>query len=360
MTGYKMLFVTLGKFPQTKVTSYQIIKKLNKIQADNDGFVTLNGLDYFKCEDEFFLTLPIQWRVISVFKDEGKNKTFLLLLSRYALDYRCLMEKENVKTIERGDGRREWENKNTAKPACLFPGSDIDEWLNNYFYRIAFNKIEKEMICTALLDNDGSTTPEDSNPFVCNKSQHKVFLLSYRAVKIQYFADGSASEYKSQYEDCKALRTDIGIYNSINYAVYCSRLGLNFDVIDVDDYFTNWSNQFEALQNSEHFILKNSDLVSYKFGTYYDDKEWGGICEDECCQLAKYESPCWALRSALFDGSGNIEVDTADANIPTAQKGQFADMPNDMVKSAIRPAIILCFDGAPDDSIECDEDGFDF
>ena len=66
------------------------------------------------------------------------------------------------------------------------------------------------------------------------------------------------------------------------------------------------------------------------------------------------------MRSTLSDGSGNIEVDTADANIPTTQKGQFADMPNDVVKSAIRPAIILCLDGAPDGFIECDEGGFDF
>lgn len=358
--GYKMLFVTLGRFPQTKVTSYQVIKKLNEIKPNIDGFITLNGLDYFKYDSEYFLMLPIQWRVLNVFKDEVKDRTFLLLLSRNALDYRCLTEKENIKVIEHDDGCLEWENKNTSKPACLFPESDIDEWLNNYFYKIAFNKTEKEMICTALLDNSSSTTPEDSNQFICGKSQHKVFLLSYRSVKNESFADDSASKYKFEYENCKSIRTDSGTYNSIIYPYFCSYLEVEDDTIDVDDYFANWNNQFEAMLNSEHFILRNSDLVSYKSGTYYDDKKWGEILENEYGLFTKYESPCWALRSTLSDGSGNIEVDTAEASIPSVQEGRFFDKPKEMFKSAIRPAIIICFDGAPEEPMECDEEYFDF
>ena len=43
-----------------------------------------------------------------------------------------------------------------------------------------------------------------------------------------------------------------------------------------------------------------------------------------------------------------------------SQEGQFVDMPSEMIKSAIRPAIIICFDGAPDEPIEGDEESFDF
>lgn len=41
-------------------------------------------------------------------------------------------------------------------------------------------------------------------------------------------------------------------------------------------------------------------------------------------------------------------------------QGQFIDMPNEIIKSAIRPAIIICFDGAPDEPIEGNEESFDF
>ena len=66
--------------------------------------------------------------------------------------------------------------------------SDIRAWLNAEFYQTAFNTLQKELINTELVDNSSSTTCNKhhfngiENPYACEDTNDKVFLLSYADV----------------------------------------------------------------------------------------------------------------------------------------------------------------------------------
>lgn len=58
--------------------------------------------------------------------------------------------------------------------------SQIRDWLNDDFYNTAFSESQMEIIKTTTVDNSASSTSyeENENPFACNDTQDKVFLLS--------------------------------------------------------------------------------------------------------------------------------------------------------------------------------------
>lgn len=57
--------------------------------------------------------------------------------------------------------------------------SEIRKWLNDTFYNVAFNTLQKELIQITEIDNSVSSTGYDSNIYACENTFDKVFLLSY-------------------------------------------------------------------------------------------------------------------------------------------------------------------------------------
>lgn len=58
--------------------------------------------------------------------------------------------------------------------------SEIRSWLNNAFYNTAFNDLQKSLIQTITVCNKASSTGDEINPYACDDTTDKVWLLSYR------------------------------------------------------------------------------------------------------------------------------------------------------------------------------------
>ena len=76
--------------------------------------------------------------------------------------------------------------------------STIRLWLNDNFYNTAFSDIEKELILTTLVDNSINSTDYNSNEYICNNTNDKIFLLSLNEV-LKYFNVGNVPIYSSYY-----------------------------------------------------------------------------------------------------------------------------------------------------------------
>lgn len=101
---------------------------------------------YFKVE-------PIKWRILS--ESDGSA----LLLCESIL-----------------------ENKAFDAQSNNYKESDVHAWLNDSFYNIAFNELQRGIIQTVSLDNSVNSTGHSENPNVCENTEDKIFLLSYAEV----------------------------------------------------------------------------------------------------------------------------------------------------------------------------------
>ncbi len=78
-----------------------------------------------------------------------------------------------------------------------YANSSIRKWLNNEFYNTAFNEAEKAKILQSVVDNSLASTCEDSNEYVCENTNDKIFLLSRKeATTTLYFKDSKARQKK--------------------------------------------------------------------------------------------------------------------------------------------------------------------
>lgn len=123
-----------------------------KVTADPNSFgykfsnatlITDGTVYYFKVE-------PIRWRILT---EDGEN-AFILCDSIV-------------------DNRRYDKNDNDYKE------SEIRNWLNETFYTTAFDSLQRELILITTVDNSVASTGYVSNPYVCEDTEDKIFLLSY-------------------------------------------------------------------------------------------------------------------------------------------------------------------------------------
>ena len=174
-----------GEYPQTRVKDDKLISKLNSItQTDVQGYVSYGGEKYQKYHENddnyhWRKVEPIQWRYLS---QDGDNVQFV---SEKVLDSHV------------------WNR--TGHENGIYPNnyqySDIRTWLNNDFLEQAFY-YDPSLIQTVNVDNSAKSTGDSSNPYACEDTQDKVYLLSYNyygfmddASRIAYDADGKARHY---------------------------------------------------------------------------------------------------------------------------------------------------------------------
>ncbi|MDY4783285.1 MAG: DUF6273 domain-containing protein, partial [Candidatus Enterosoma sp.] len=114
--------------------------------------------------------------------------------------------------------------------------SDIRTWLNNDFLEQAFY-YDPSLIQTVNVDNSAKSTGDSINPYACEDTQDKVYLLSYKdicnedygfmddASRIAYDAYGNACDYwlRSPYHYDGGRARYVGNYGSVgNGSVYNS------------------------------------------------------------------------------------------------------------------------------------------
>lgn len=156
----------------------------NSYQDDN-GYET--GVVYW------FRYAPIEWRVLEQTEDTA------LIVADLILDS---MQYQHSQVPRNEDGKTIYSNN--------YAESDIRAFLNETFYQTAFSDYQKGFIETTEVVNNASTTASDDNPYVCENTFDRVFLLSYRdAVKKDFFpSDASRKLTPSEYAKAQGLRME--------------------------------------------------------------------------------------------------------------------------------------------------------
>lgn len=147
-----------------------------KDYGDNDWIITHQTIEswfYSRKEGKdkvyfaWFKFEPIEWEVIKV-EDEKA-----LIVSRSLLDFAYFAEGFSK---EKGE---DYKSNN-------YMNSHIRSWLNDCFYKVAFNDTEKECVEITEVDNGIESTGDKINPYVCDNTKDKMFLLSNKEVKVFY------------------------------------------------------------------------------------------------------------------------------------------------------------------------------
>ena len=183
--------LTYGLYPQTYISDNNLINTLNSLtkvesngwylyksryytkivaspygnsyEFDNGDIIEKNKQYWFRCE-------PISWKILNI--SSGRY----YILSEKLLDAHDYYHSTSNRTI---DGKTIYPNN--------YEYSDIRSWLNDEFYNSAFN-LNSQFVLTTAVDNSASTTRHNNNPYVCNNTNDKVFLPSYKDyVNTTYF-----------------------------------------------------------------------------------------------------------------------------------------------------------------------------
>ncbi len=163
---------------------------------DDNGYTT-STVYWFKYE-------PIKWRILS---ESGGKATLLaeMIIDSQAYQntytysgssYYATDEQGNILTD--GQGNKIYANN--------YAYSTIREWLNDDFYNTAFSIAEQGIIQTTTVDNSVASTLYSSNPYVCENTQDKVYLMS--AEEMTRTAYGFNSEYYDYDEARERQNTD--------------------------------------------------------------------------------------------------------------------------------------------------------
>ena len=115
----------------------------NNYKFANETAVTEGTAYYFKVE-------PIRWTVL-----EEMNGEALIL---------C----DSIMTNHRYDD-----------DANHYELGEIRAWLNETFYEVAFNDLQKKIVAVTTVDNSASSTGNASNDYACEDTEDKVFLPSF-------------------------------------------------------------------------------------------------------------------------------------------------------------------------------------
>lgn len=151
-----------GRYRGVYFTSYRPYYTTNSSSTDDsdqdDNGYYINTAYWFKYE-------PIEWRIL-----EQKDGT-ALLMANIILDSQQYYRTQNTRTV---NGKTVYPNN--------YKESDIRAWLNETFYKTAFDELAQRIIETTAVDNSAPSTASSSNSYACENTQDKVFLLSHEEV----------------------------------------------------------------------------------------------------------------------------------------------------------------------------------
>lgn len=131
----------------------------------NNGFL-IGTAYWFKYE-------PVQWTVLK--EEEG----VAFLLCDMILDAQAY---QNERTDVDGTYYTTFNGAPDGIYANNYAYSTIRSWLNDTFYETAFTELEQQIILTTTVKNDIQSTGDTDNPYVCQDTQDKIFLLSAKDV----------------------------------------------------------------------------------------------------------------------------------------------------------------------------------
>ncbi len=216
-----------------------------KVVADphESGYTFSDGSDVTNGDTYYFKVEPIRWRILS----ESGGSAFILADGIIANHY--YHHTTSSTTIE---GETVYANN--------YKHSDIREWLNGEFLNTAFGEVAQSLIETTEVDNSVYSTGYDSNPWACENTFDKVFLLSYREV--------TNSEYGFSSDD-----EDYGTARQMTVSDYACSTGAYMDTSG--DYFGcgYWwlRSPYSYRSDGAHFVYSDgyADCVYTVYYVYY-------------------------------------------------------------------------------------------
>ena len=131
----------------------------------NLPIVKSNKQQIIKGNTYYFKVEPIKWKILSV------NGIEYQLMTDLIIDCQQFNSSSSTRTI---DGKTVYANN--------YEYSDIRKWLNDDFYNKAFTKVLESYINTTFVDNSLASTKDSSNPYTCNDTYDKVYLLSTKDI----------------------------------------------------------------------------------------------------------------------------------------------------------------------------------
>ena len=185
--------ITFGSYPQSEVTDATLKATLDGLTSELEWITYKNTTESFnvhyadvrkendtyrgvKVDDGteifWFKYDPIVWIVL----EETDGKAFLV--SEKLLDKQPYQEEYSSTT-----GYITSENVPENTYASSWEYSAIRKWLNETFYKTAFDKLQSSILLETSVDNSASTTKFSSNEYASDvKTSDKVFFLSYQEV----------------------------------------------------------------------------------------------------------------------------------------------------------------------------------
>ena len=184
-----------GEYPKDVILDQTLVNKLNSLtETNSNGYYELNGEQYAKIiatprqnvypaytfndgtyisngATYYFKVEPIQWKYLS------QNGDTVFLVSKYGLDAH---------------------NYSGGEPN--YKNSSIRQWLNDYFINKAF--LDDSLIDVTAVDNSVASTAQESNPYACETTYDKIFLLSASDLLNEDYGFSTSASYNDSKRTC--------------------------------------------------------------------------------------------------------------------------------------------------------------
>lgn len=155
---------------------------------DDNGYLMSSASEshvyWFKYE-------PISWTILS----ENKENGTALILCDMIIDSQ---EYHGEYEYDSNSGKYYNSCEDIAKKiyANNYKYSAVRNWLNETFYKTAFNKLQKELIVETTVNNDAKSTGFATNDYAFYDTNDKVFLLSYQEATNESYGLNDAARQK--------------------------------------------------------------------------------------------------------------------------------------------------------------------
>ncbi|MCR5350450.1 MAG: DUF6273 domain-containing protein [Acholeplasmatales bacterium] len=180
------------------------------VDTNNDGIYDFRGV-YFTQYRSYMYSLSSTY---TYQYDNGYSTKTIYWFSYDPVEWIILEEKDGKALIIANlilDSQEYNPSNNTGKYthnggtgyANNYELSSIRKWINETFYITTFNGLQEALIDKTTVENAASTTSNSTNPYTCNTTEDKMFLLSYGEAW-NYFNSNDARQAKAtDYAKCQ-------------------------------------------------------------------------------------------------------------------------------------------------------------
>ncbi len=275
-------YVYFGSYPQTEITGDALTAEITGASYDGNGDAWVDGVKYHRASRSdannvkyfgdstyrYFKWERIKWKVLN---NDGST---LFVVADKGLD--CKDSNENSDTY------------------FIWKSCTLRKWLNNDFYRTAFDGDEQGAIVEKTVVNEDYGTDGE------NETRDKVFLLSYKEVT------------NSNYGFCEKYDTD-SVSRSVKVSDYARAMGANIGTGDTYRGNSWWLLRSQG-NNSSHVAIVYYNGHVDRFGMFVNNSD--GVCVPAL--HIDLSSDLWTLAEGeISDGQvGSFQLDPSLSGSP--------------------------------------------